>query len=176
MFPSIFHFQLSKFSLLWEIFFKICTFLGKNWQEFSFFKEILAKCALYLLRKKLHFWEQKVPKSAPLGLKFPPTHIFSHHPPLLVFGRILTYEHLTAEFSCHNWAETSSINHAALIFANKRVILSVQFLYNNFIIAWLLSCLDKRISFPTNCIFHWFSTSSSDSKQLFVITNFIFQV
>ena len=128
------------------------------------------------IKKKFALLRAKSTKISTFGVKISPTHIFSHHSPLLVFGRILTYEHLTAEFSCHNWAETSSINHAALIFANKRVILSVQFLYNNFIIAWLLSCLDKRISFPTNCIFHWFSTSSSDSKQLFVITNFIFQV
>ena len=58
-FPSIFHFQLSKFSLLWEKFFKIIALLGKKLARLCIFK---AKCAKYAL------YSEKICKFPPINI------------------------------------------------------------------------------------------------------------
>ena len=38
-----FYFQLSKFSLIWKKLSRFSDFLGKKWQDFPFFKEMIVK-------------------------------------------------------------------------------------------------------------------------------------
>ena len=89
-FPSIFHFQLTKFSLYLENFFKISTFLGNNYQNLQFIEEKFDKTCTFF-GKNLQFWGVTSTKISTVWDKIF-THSYFFPPPPLVFGRIFTYE------------------------------------------------------------------------------------